>query len=187
MKKKGRVLQVVFHDFYAKENGRAQLTLRAKTEEIVEEWISILQATMAAGTAVNHLAAKFQSQTSVRMHALRKCLYRYFTASRFSDPWRQIGLVCLWIVLVFTWHRFLSQAIANSISDRMAASIDNYANKMMTSGHRFSNVDELISHQFSRALKILKSIMDTTQGKAVLELEAIRLKETTDICQEDLQ
>lgn len=70
MKKKGRVLQVVFHDFYAKENGRAQLTLRAKTEEIVEEWISILQATMAAGTAVNHLAAKFQSQTSVRLRAL---------------------------------------------------------------------------------------------------------------------
>jgi hypothetical protein len=81
----------------------------------------------------------------------------------------------------------LFQAIANSISDRMASSIDTYASKMIAQGFKFANVDELISHQFSRALKILKSIMDTTQGKAVLELEAIRLKESTDIVQEDLQ
>ena len=58
---------------------------------------------------------------------------------------------------------------------------------LLCRSHRFANVDELISHQFSRALKILKSIMDTTQGKAVLELEAIRLRETTEIEQEDMQ
>ena len=69
----------------------------------------------------------------------------------------------------------------------MASSIDTYANKMLAQGHQFKGVDELISHQFSRALRILKSIMDTTQGKAVLELEAIRLKETTDITQDDMQ
>ena len=89
MKKKGRVLQIVFHDFYAKEHKRDYLTLRAKTEEIVEEWISILQATMQAGSAVNHLAEKFASQ---------------------------------------------SAAIATSISDKMATSIDAYANRMIREG-----------------------------------------------------
>jgi len=69
----------------------------------------------------------------------------------------------------------------------MAASVNTYANNMMAKGHRFANVDELISHQFARALKILKSIMDTTQGKSVLELEAIRLKGDTDIGQDDMQ
>jgi len=142
MKKKGRVLQIVFDESYAKQHDRLTLTLRAKTEEIVEEWISILQATMQAGSAVNQLASKLQSQTS---------------------------------------------AIASSISDRMAASVNTYANNMMAKGHRFANVDELISHQFARALKILKSIMDTTQGKSVLELEAIRLKGDTDIGQDDMQ